>query len=249
VGRSRAGAGAAAGAVVALVLLAPLASGDPAPSQHDPAAVRERADEILAGEEFQPPEDSILDNILEWIGDHLPGDSDGGGSEGGGSSGGGGLGAGSSVGTVVALVLIVVALGFLVRSLLGHRLPERGPRTDPVAIDVEERRTATEWAAAAERHEAAGDWKEGLRCRFRALVERLIDERAVPEVPGRTSGELRGDVRASLPTASEPFSDAAFLFERAWYGDVDTGPDEARRFAALAEQVLAASAATVGAAP
>lgn len=243
---------AAAAAAVLLVFtpLAPFAAGDPPPAQHDPAAVRDRADDILARDEFQPPEDSLLDGVWEWIVDHLiPGDSNGGGSEGSGSEGsgggGGGIGAGQSVFTVILFVLAAVAIGFVVRSLLGRSLPKRADRPDPVAIDVEERRSADEWASVAERHEAAGDWKEGLRCRFRALVERLIATGVVPEIPGRTSGELRADVRASTPAAADAFGEAALLFERAFYGDLDTGPDEARRFAELAAQILTTPPAEV----
>lgn len=212
-----------------------------APSTHDPAEVRERADEILARDEFQPPGQSMLDRVGEWIADHLiPGDSDGGTSEGGGSTVGGGAasGAGSSVITVVLLVLAVVGLGWLLWTLSRAPWRRSKPKGEEVAVDIEAHRTADEWTAAAARHEAAGEWKDGLRCRFRALVERLTDRGVVPEVPGRTAGELRGDVRTSAPQAADPFAEAADLFERAWYGDLATGPDEAGRFADRAERVL-----------
>ena len=101
-------------------------------------------------------------------------------------------------------------------------------------IDVD----GPEGEAAARRHEAAGEWKEGLRCRFRGLVERLIARGAIPDVPGRTAGEFRIDLRETLPDAAADFAGAADLFERAWYGDLPTGPDEAARFEGLAERVL-----------
>ena len=60
------------------------------------------------------------------------------------------------------------------------------------------------------------------------------------DVPGRTSGEYRADVRESLPEVAEAFAAAADLFERAWYGDLPTGEAEAVRFSRDAELVLAA---------
>jgi hypothetical protein len=46
-----------------------------------------------------------------------------------------------------------------------------------------------------------------------------------------------------MPEVAEAFDDAADLFDRAWYGDLPTGPDEAARFRSDAEQVLAAGGA------
>ena len=40
-----------------------------------------------------------------------------------------------------------------------------------------------------------------------------------------------------MPAAAPEFSDAAELFDRAWYGNRTTGPDEAERFGELARRV------------
>jgi hypothetical protein len=98
--------------------------------------------------------------------------------------------------------------------------------------------TAPQWLDAAERAEAAGDWREGLRCRHRALVARLVEEGVVDDVAGRTTGEYRREVGRALPGAAGEFAGATELFERAWYGAAATGPEERARFGALAEQVL-----------
>jgi hypothetical protein len=113
-----------------------------------------------------------------------------------------------------------------------------GPAPAAGGREVEERRSVDEWEAAARRHEAAGEWKEGLRCRFRSLVERLVGRGAIPDVPGRTAGELRADVDAALPPVAADFAGAVDLFERAWYGDLPTGPEEAARFQDHAHRVL-----------
>ena len=52
-------------------------------------------------------------------------------------------------------------------------------------------RTAAQWRAEAAAHDAAGRWREALRCRYRALVAELAGRGLVEEIPGRTSGEYR----------------------------------------------------------
>ena len=64
----------------------------------------------------------------------------------------------------------------------------------------------------------------------------------VDEVPGRTAGEYRTLVRGATPQLDEPFAGATELFERAWYGDEDTGPEEAATFHHLADRVRAGTA-------
>ena len=205
------------------------AAGELPPLEHDPDEIRRTADEILARPEYAPPSRSWLERLLEWIArrfDWLFGD--------GLSVGGSG---GSTVLTILLLIGAVVLVAFLVRNWRGPN--RRRGDTDAVEFDIEAQRSAGEWDAAAARAEAAGHWKEGLRCRFGGLVSRLVVAGAVAPVPGRTAGEFRADVRASIPEAAGDFAAAADLFERAWYGDLPTGPEEAARFAAHADRVLA----------
>ena len=107
------------------------------------------------------------------------------------------------------------------------------------AVSIERSRRADQWEAEAERLEAAGDWKPALRARFRALVATLVERGHVDDVPGRTTGEYRAEVRAGLPEAADAFAGATYLFEDAWYGDEPTGEVENARFRALATDVLA----------
>jgi hypothetical protein len=152
-----------------------------------------------------------------------------------------GLGAGGSswaavlvvgvvVGAVVALVVVtVVRRG---RSRVGRRPPVVVVRGDGPS------RSPAEWRAEAAAHEAAGRWRDALRCRYRALVAELVGRGLVQEIPGRTSGEYRRDVSAVVPAASPAFDGATDLFEQAWYGDRASGREDQERFDDLARRVL-----------
>jgi hypothetical protein len=204
----------------------------------DPEEVRRATDEVLARAAFDAPERSFVQRAVDWVLRQLDrlfgGDGDGSLGTGGGGRGG------SSVFTILLLVLAIVLVVVVVRTLAGS-WRRRRPAPDPLEVDVEERRSAQAWDELARRLEAEGRWKDAMRARFGSLVERLVDDGLVADVPGRTSGEYRLDVRTSLPEVADAFADAADLFDRAWYGDLPTGPDEAQRFVQDAERVLAAT--------
>jgi hypothetical protein len=69
-------------------------------------------------------------------------------------------------------------------------------------------------------------------------VADLAGRGLVEEVPGRTTGEYRAQVTRSVPAAAPDFSTASDLFERAWYGAADTGPEDAERLRQLSDRVL-----------
>lgn len=204
----------------------------------DPAQLTEDVRRVMAQEQFRY-EPSWFDRLSEWIGRQLERlFGGGGGTEAPGATFGGGAG------SVVAWLMILAALAavvavvvYVVRNRV--RRPDRDD-DDATDIEVEHRRRAREWARDAERLEAEGDWKGALRARYRELVRTLVDRGQVPDIAGRTTGELRQDLTVTTPGASEAFDTASLLFELAWYAHVPTGPDEARRFAAAAQDVLAA---------
>jgi hypothetical protein len=197
------------------------------PSAHDPGAVRELADRILAEARYDRPPESIPDQIMSWLGDQLAK------AFGALVSGGGG--------TVLAWLILLAALGGVVYLLVRYgrvSIPSLTTDDEPEAM-VELSRSAREWRADADRLEAAGRWAEGLRCRHRALVADLVRRGAIPEQAGRTAGEYVRDVARSLPEATPSLAAATDLFEAAWYGGADTGPDESLRFVELDARVLA----------
>lgn len=189
-----------------------------------PGRAREAIEAILARPEFAPEPRSLVERAWDWVlerlGDLLAALFD--------------AGAGSAVGWIVVAVLSLVAVALAVR--FSRRL-----RRDPVLAraDGGSRRSVTDWRADAAAHEAAGNWRAALRCRWRALVADLAGRGLVEEVPGRTAGEYRRQVAAALPAAAPDFDAATALFEAAWYGDRPADAGQAERLRSLSERVLA----------
>ena len=191
----------------------------------DADEANEAADDVLRRPEFREEEESLLQRARRWVFDRLGRAIDALFDSGGG--------------TILGWLLVAAALGVAV--VFAVRF-SRGVQRDPGATTrtaAPARRTATDWRADAELHEAAGDWRAALRCRYRALVADLAGRGVVEEVPGRTAGEYRSELGARLPDAAAEFAEATALFERAWYGGVPTGPDDNRHFRQLADDVLA----------
>jgi hypothetical protein len=204
------------------------------PPVQDPDDVREAADEVLSRPEFGEAPTTLLQRIGDWIAD-LFGDPPSRTVETRAGSGGSGLL------TLLLLLLLVVLLVLVVRALIRQPRLRRTDADPEPTIEVTEHHDAAAWSRAAVDHEAAGDWREALRCRFRALLEQLVERGVVDEVPGRTTGELRLEVADRAPAAAGDFAEVADLFDAAWYGEADTGPDDVRRLLDHADRVLAAT--------
>lgn len=190
-----------------------------------PDEVRQRAHEILQRAEFGR-EQSVLERIVEWIGDLF-------------SKITFGLGGGPGfLGNLVSLVIlagIVAVVVLLVRSLLGRNRPAKPVDEEELTIELEEGRDAVDWRNDAERFEAAGQWREAMRARYRELVRTLIDDRVLDDLPGRTTGEYRGEYVTARPAQASDFVELTELFEAVWYGGVDTDAADNQRFRQLAD--------------
>jgi hypothetical protein len=206
----------------------PGGSGGPLPdSEQVPADVRQTAEDVLSRPEYQH-DPSFVQRVLDWIVDRL---DDLFSVVAGGSGGQAVLG-------YVFIALLLGVVGFLAVLLVrsggfGRR------RSQEEAVSVTTSGGRIDWAARADQAEADGRWRLGLRCRYRALTERLVAAQVLDDIPGRTSGEHRREVARRAPAASKPFGEAAELFDRAWYGNRPTGPAESARFRELADEVLA----------
>lgn len=215
---------------VAVVLrLLAAAAGPP-----EPGPVNDEVRRIMSGGAYDYTP-SFLQRVLDWVGGLLD-DLFNVGVGGGGAFGGG-------IGGVVAWLMIAAALaGIVAVIVVAIRQRVRSPRAESArgVAEVEHRRPASDWRRDAEAHEAAGEWKEAMRARYRELVRTLVDRRQLPDVAGLTTGELRGELAATTPAAESPFDLASALFESAWYGDLPTGVAENQQVRTAAAQVLAA---------
>lgn len=190
----------------------------------DPAEIKRQADEITSQPEYQPPAKSLTERAVEEFQKFLGRITN--------TLTGGGFG--SAFGWVCLLVL-AGGVAYLVYRV--GRTVQRSPEHTP-EVTIEVHRSPTEWRTEAAAFEAKGQWKEALRCRYRAMVADLVDSGIVPDIPGRTVGEHRFDVSVSVPDASAEFHGAAELFEKAWYGDLPTGESENQQFRELSERVV-----------
>ncbi len=208
----------------------------------DPGQLTDDVRRVMERPEFRYDK-SWFDRLSEWIARQL--ERLFGGGDGSGGPAGSGASFGGGIGSVLAWVLILAAVAAVVAVIVyvvRHRVRAHDDDDGPEStIHVEHRRSARAWAGDADLLEAEGDWKGALRARYRELVRTLVDRRQVPDVAGRTTGELRDDLRVTTPDARDDFDAASTLFELAWYAHTPTGPDENREFRAAAERVLAAT--------
>ena len=142
---------------------------------------------------------------------------------------------GAGVGAWLALAAIVALV-----AIVAWRLSS-GVTRDPsggVSVSTGRLRPAADWRAEAEAHERAGEWRQAVRARYRALVADLAGRGLLHEIPGRTAGEYRAELTDALPAASPQFAGATELFEGAWYGHRPTDATDATHMRDLADRVL-----------
>ena len=195
------------------------------PSEHDRDEVRNEIERILSQPEYREPPRPIFQRVMDWIAERaadLIADILGGGSA-------------VVIGWVISAVVGIVVAYLLIRFVMALR-SDPGRRE---AAMGDPRRPPEDWAAEAERYEAAGEWRQALRCRYRALVAQLAARGLVDEIPGRTAGEYRIEVSENLPPAAQPFAAATFMFEEAWYGGGDVDEVRHAQFRASASEVTA----------
>jgi hypothetical protein len=143
----------------------------------------------------------------------------------------------SSGGSAGLIAWVIVGVAVVIAAVLIRRFARRVKRDPGVETQARpvQRRTAADWAALAEAHRRSGEWKEAVRCEYRALVATLAERGVVDEVPGRTAREYERLVGV------DEFDDATELFEAVWYGNAATGEGEDKRLRDLGHRVLAAA--------
>jgi hypothetical protein len=220
---------ALASCLVALALgtiAAPVArAADLTPPERPPDEVRSAVEQVLDRPEYRRPRPNPVERARTWARDQLArllsslfrGDR----------------------GTVLAWAVLGGLLALLI--VLGVRFagsvtPDLGRTAAPASVP---RRSAREWRDESDAFERAGEWRLALRARYRALVADLAARGLVDEVPGRTAGEYRAEVRETVPGVAAEFGGATELFERAWYGNRPTDAADTSQFRELESRVLA----------
>lgn len=164
---------------------------------------------------------------------------------------GGGGSAGSGLGVVLVVLLVAALIAAIVwvvvatirqRGMSGEEdaddeLDEEFDVTDEQRIiDVE--RPPDRWRRAAEDHRGAGRFRDAVRCQYRGLVGDLARAGIVDEIPGRTSGEERGQLAELAPDVSPAFDAAAEIFDAAWFNDDEVTAADDEHFRAAERAVL-----------
>lgn len=165
----------------------------------------------------------------------------------------GGLGVLGWLLVVVLIAAIAVALAWIVATWWRTRSAGTDAEPDDLDVDlddevseriVDHERPPDTWRTAADRHRADGEYRDAVRCRYRALVGDLARAGYVDEVPGRTSGEERRQVavlaveRGDADVLAVEFALAAELFDVAWFDDDEVSIDADDRFLAAERAVL-----------
>lgn len=155
---------------------------------------------------------------------------------------------------VLVILGVVLLLVVLVRAIAGrsprqrqakaaHRDDEFDDEVEAGYVQVDRSREPTDWRAEAEAHRRDGRYRDALRCRYRALVGDLARRGLIDEIPGRTTGEERVQLREVRPVAAASFDAAADLFDGAWYGHAEVDASDDDRFQALERDVLVTAGA------
>lgn len=207
----------------------------------DPDEARREARDILSGAEYSEPEQSLVERAVDWLFGRL-GDAiatlTGGGP-------------GSVIGWIIVAAVGAGATWLLVRSLRVPSVPGRST-VEGLRYGTETHRDPEVWLDEAARLAAAGDHRGALRCRYQALIARLVIDGVVGDVPGRTTGEYRSLLTDRLPGEAGTVERITEQFDVAWYGggavdaaDHDRFATECRRLESAAREA-ADPAARVG---
>jgi hypothetical protein len=198
-----------------------------APLEHDPAELRERAEELLsrppyAREPAGPIGEALrrLRDLFTDVLDTLFG----------------------AVGASPPLAWAVAVIGLVVLGLVVWRAT-RGLTGGGDAVVVPpgiSARSAADWDADADEHARAGRLRDALRCRYNALVVTLLEGGVLEDLPGRTVRELDIELAASAPGLASDVEAAGRRLELAVYGDGEVTEDDVAVVDRAAEVVRSA---------
>jgi hypothetical protein len=159
--------------------------------------------------------------------------------------------------TLLLVLALVAALVWLIsRFVDGRRLDSIVDDEDRLDVDesideavdarvIDHETPPDRWRRRAAEHREREEYRESVRCEYRALVGDLARAGHVDEIPGRTSGEERAQVRELAPglgaqgaAVSAQFDMAADTFDSAWFDNAVVKRSDDERFVAASRSVL-----------
>lgn len=209
-------------------LLAAPAAAWPA-STTDPGEVSRTVEQVLRRPAFATARPSWLGRIRQavqrWFGDRLADLF--------------GSGVGRTASWVVVGVVVVAALVLVARLAAGTR---RGAGRDGPTPALHVQRSVQDWLDQARAALATGDHGEAVRCGYGAVVAALAARGLVDEVPGRTVGEYRAQLRANAPDRVAAFVRASDVFEIVWYAQRPASDRDVAAVLAVADEFAGVAA-------
>lgn len=191
---------------------------------HDPAQLRDRADELLSRPPFAQDEGflaALWRTLREWAAtalDRILGP----------------LASSATAGWIVVALGVAVVLVVAWRASRGLTLDQATPAVRPAGVRG---RSAAEWHELAGEHQRRGQHDEAVRARYHALVTGLAERGVVEEVPGRTVGELDRELRVVAPDLAPAVVRAGALFEQVYYGARPARAEQSTQLASLVAEV------------
>jgi hypothetical protein len=165
------------------------------------------------------------DRMLEWLQKLLPDRMP--------QLGGLGLGSFGSAMTTIAWFLIgaviLLVVYFIVLNFRG--VGKRKRRVGGILEDDEPERTADQWLEQADALEAAGKYREAVRCLYLACLVRYDDGRVARFRRHETNWEHLYRIEASERNPAHiDFRSATQKFDKVWYGKIVRGPEDVAEF-------------------
>ena len=142
----------------------------------------------------------------------------------------------SAFAAIVVLLLLGLALGWL---LSRARRTVRGARERAV-VHPDERVTAAQLRARAERALAEGRTADAVVDGFRALAVRQVEHGRLDDLPGATAHEVALALGAAYPSERPRVERTASLFDSVRYGDRPASPEQAAAVLALDDALAGA---------
>lgn len=204
----------------------------------DPGEVKRAADEILSRPEYQPPDTGRIGTALDWIGKRIVDVFEWMGRLFPDTQPSSGVGGGFVIGWILLIVGLAAVAWFLVKVMPRGRLSKRPTAVVDVPRRHHERTSREQWLQRAVDAEQHGDWTQAVRCRYRALVAGLGERRLLDTSEAVTSGEHLRSFEATDAQRTS-LAQATDRYERAWYGTMPVGSDDASALALADRRLLA----------